>query len=86
MERFRGKCLVRRAKSNDGKEVLLICGIFVPTEDIENYDVGDEVWIADFALMGYKKNTFPKDYPLSPEDFLEDTATAFVMSQPKEST
>lgn len=46
MELFKGKALIRRS----GK-YLIICGVFIPSEDINTYCSNDEMWAVEFAAL-----------------------------------
>lgn len=68
MELFKGKALIRRS----GK-YLIICGIFIPSEDISTYSNTDEMWAVEFAAMQtikYERKWSSESF--SPEDFLEN--------------
>ncbi len=69
MELFKGKALVRKS----GK-YLIICGIFIPSEDMNTYSDNDEMWgveLLNMQSIKYKLKDSNKVF--SPEDFLENT-------------
>jgi hypothetical protein len=68
MKQLRGKCLVRKSKTTDGKDVIMLCGSFFPKTEIEITD--DEMWVCDIIVSGGIRFSEPNDYSLSPEDFL----------------
>lgn len=75
METFKGKMLVRRKKTKDGKPCVILCGVFFPSESIENYDETDEMWAVELGVLDVKK--FHQQVSMSsgpsPEEFLEGT-------------
>jgi len=74
---LRGKYLVRKTKTKDGSQRLIITGVFIPNFDIDTIEDGDEVWISDLKVLegGIKlksgENKISPTYNKSPEDFLE---------------
>ena len=73
-KRLRGKCLVRKSKLKDGRDVLVLCGMFIPLNfDIEEISSNDEMWVSDIIIpKGGLKYTDPVSIDdISPEDFLE---------------
>lgn len=81
MKTFRGKYLVRKTKMNNGTPVVVLCGIFIPLEEI-NFDKlsdSDEMWVSDLIVgEGGLRFTEPvtKDGAPSPEDFLSGEGTS----------
>ena len=70
MEQFKGKALIRKS----GK-YLIICGVFIPSEDMNTYSDTDEMWAVELGVIEsikYKLKDSCKSF--SPEDFLENTA------------
>lgn len=74
MERIlRGKYLVRKSKLENGKEVIILAGVFHPlnfnVEDIKN---NDEMWVSDIIVSsGGLRFTDPIGVDGgSPEDFI----------------
>ena len=81
MKTFRGKYLIRKAKTSDGTPVVVLCGIFVPLEDIdwEKLQDSDEMWVSDLIVgEGGLRFTEPinKTGAPSPEDFLSGEGTS----------
>jgi hypothetical protein len=52
MERIlRGKFLVRKSKLSDGKEVVILSGIFHPINfEINTINDNDEMWVSDIIV------------------------------------
>lgn len=72
---LRGKFLVRRSKTNTGKEVLTLTGTFHPVNfNISDVNSADEMWVADVIVCegGFKFTDCLYSHGVgSPEDFLE---------------
>lgn len=70
---FRGKFLVRRATNHsDGKQSVVICGVFKPNFDINQLNDNDEMWVADLVVgSGGIRFSGKETLGPSPEDFLE---------------
>jgi hypothetical protein len=65
-----GKMLVRKAKTLDGKECLIICGSFYAPKEALDALEGDEMWITKISVGDAIKFSEPiKEF--SPEEFLE---------------
>lgn len=80
-ESIKGKCLVRRSMLPSGEPILIVCGIFFPSESIECYAEADEMWVGEFVVADVNKYTgqTPSSTPTmnsSPEDFLEGKGMA----------
>ena len=68
MELFKGKALIKRS----GK-YLIICGVFIPSEDINTYCSNNEMWAVEFAaLQTIKYERKESSETFSPEEFLEN--------------
>ncbi len=68
---LRGKFLIRRAKTKNGKECLVVTGIAIPNIPLDNIDPNDEMWATNMVVSGGRRY-FGKDVgSFSPEDFLE---------------
>jgi len=69
---IRGKYLVRKAKLENGTEVLTITGVFHPQNfNLDEINDNDEMWVSDLIVAsGGLKFTEPTSF-MSPEDFLE---------------
>jgi hypothetical protein len=72
MTEFKGKLLIRRATTPEGKQVLVIAGVVEPTTPIEEFDGRDEMWAAHLLVMDSIKFVNEKNQHFSPEDFLEN--------------
>lgn len=73
MESFKGKMLVRKSvnKSN-GKEVLILTGLFYPSEPMTSFSDKDELWAVELLVaQAAKYEGSGNGLPHSPEDFLE---------------
>lgn len=74
MERIlRGKYLVRKAKLENGTEIITLTGVFHPTNfDISSINDNDEMWISDIIVSsGGLRFTDPYGNDGgSPEDFI----------------
>lgn len=68
VEKFKGKALIRRSG-----EWVIICGVFIPSEQLENYDDRDELWAVEILVSQAKKFVNAKELTFSPEDFLSNT-------------
>lgn len=70
MERFKGKMLVRKCKANDGKEYLILCGIFTPSQPMESFSDKDEMWAVELGVLDVLKFEGIATSGPSPEEFL----------------
>jgi hypothetical protein len=70
---LRGKILVRRATTSDGKFVLVVAGVLDSNIPIESFDPRDEMW-ATILQVDEKTIRFVNENNMhfSPEDFLEN--------------
>jgi hypothetical protein len=66
-----GKYLVRRSKTDDGKDVVILTGVFQPQNfSIDEID-GDEMWVTNITVQtGGLRFTKPTRLSVSPEDFI----------------
>jgi len=65
-----GKMLVRKAKTTEGKQCLIICGSFFASSESLAEIEGDEMWITKIGVGDSIKFSEPiKEF--SPEEFLE---------------
>jgi len=71
-ETFTGKMLVRKTKTNDGRSVVILCGIFKPGMFNVSLHDNDEMWTCKIAVTDVIKRKNASDTNLSPEDFLEN--------------
>jgi len=84
MTEILGKVLVRRSKDNNGRDCLVLCGVFFPTnEPIENFDERDELWAVRLVVTDVKKFVNVHTVHFSPEDFLEGDMMDVNRWQPK---
>ena len=71
--KFKGKMLVRRQETREGKPVLILCGVFMPDVDINEFDDRDEMWGVELEVVESVRMVNSKNIPIgSPEDFLEN--------------
>jgi len=74
MERIlRGKYLVRKGKLTNGDPIVIICGMFHPTNfNVDDINGNDEMWVSDIIISGGLRFTNPIGIDGgSPEDFLD---------------
>jgi hypothetical protein len=70
MDNFLGKFLMRVATGNDGKKVVVICGVAKIPEGME-IDDGDEMWATKFHIDPKTARFInSNNEQFSPEDFL----------------
>ena len=68
MELFKGKALIRKS----GK-YLIICGVFIPSKDMNTYSDNDEMWAVELeVIQAIKYKLKDSGESFSPEDFLEN--------------
>lgn len=71
MERLKGKCLVRKSRTTDGKPCLILAGAFFPSEPLDSFSDRDEMWAVELLVADVIKFVGRGNgYPGGPEDFL----------------
>jgi len=71
---FTGKFLIRRSRTDDGKQILLIAGSAFPDCSVEEFDDRDEMWGAKLMVIDSVRFVNTKNMMFSPEDFLENSS------------
>jgi hypothetical protein len=66
-----GKYLVRKSKTEEGDEAIIITGVFQPQNFSMDEIDGDEMWVSNLTVLsGGLRFTKPTRLTISPEDFL----------------
>lgn len=91
MDTFVGKFLVRRAKNDNGQEVLILSGMAIPdTFPIDSINNNDEIWGARLAIIDVVKyvRSDPKSVGFngSPDDFITQSPNVRDTSEWKQKT
>ena len=75
---LRGKYLVRKTKKENGKDCLILVGVFNPINfKIDDINDNDEMWVSDIIISDGIRFTDPiENDGGSPEDFLEGNANS----------
>ncbi len=71
---LRGKFLIRKGTSSNGREFLTITGVTIPNFPLSEIKDNDEMWVTDLIVSGGFRYTGPLDNThsnCSPEEFLE---------------
>lgn len=72
---FRGKFLVRKSKTKNNEEVVVICGVFYPKDLKIKLNSKDEMWVADIEIkdggIRFEECNTTSTGARSPEEFLE---------------
>lgn len=72
MVEFKGKLLIRRATTTDGKSVLVVTGVVEPNCPIDKFDPKDEMWAAHLLVLDSVRFVNEAGHHFSPEDFIEN--------------